>query len=212
MAKWLNLTFYNFDKAVFCEMHNLAKNAGGFFTPFAKVFSVLGEGGLFFIALAIALMLFKSTRKVGFTMLLAVGVGALFTNVIIKNAVARPRPFTQEEYKPFWEFVSAKRQSEFSFPSGHVTVTMTSMTAIFWVCKKRWSWIAFFAVPIMAFSRVYLIVHYTTDVIGGAIVGATTGTIAYFISKYIFNTIEKHPENKFCKFVLTASLVNKEKK
>ena len=209
MANWLNLTFYNFDKAVFCAMHNLAKNAGGFFTPFAKVLSVFGEGGLFFIALAIALMLFKSTRRVGFTVLLAVGVGALFTNVIIKNAVARPRPFTQEEYKPFWEFVSAKRQSEFSFPSGHVTVTTTSMVAIGFSCKKKLGWLCLIAVPLMAFSRVYLIVHYTTDVLGGVIIGGLAGTIAHLISRYIFKVIENHPENKFCKFVLNASLIKK---
>ena len=209
MAGWLNRAFYNFDSSILSTMHSLAKNAGGFFTPFLKFVSLLGEGGIFFIILSVCLMLFSKTRKVGFSMLLAVGVGALFTNVIIKNAVARQRPYTVEEFKGFWQFVLGKEQSEFSFPSGHTTVTMTSMTALFLSCNKKWSWVGFIGVLLMGFSRVYLIVHYPSDIIGGVIVGGISGTIAFFIARCLFKVIESHPENKFCKFVLNASLIKK---
>lgn len=208
MANWLNKAFYGFDNSILNAMHGLAKSAGGFFTPFLKAVSVLGEGGIFFIILSVCLMLFSRTRRVGFTMLLAVGVGALFTNVIIKNAVARQRPYTVDEYRGFWQFVLNKEQSEFSFPSGHTTVTMTSMTALFLSCNKKWSWTGFFAVLLMGFSRIYLIVHYPSDVLGGIIVGGISGTIAYFVSRSIFNLINSHSENKFCQFVLSADLKN----
>ncbi len=212
MANWLNSTFYSFDNSVFNFMNNFALKAGGFFTPFFKVVSFFGESGIFFIALSLVFILFKKTRRFGFGMLLAVGVGALFTNVIIKNAVARPRPFTRDEYKGFWLLVSGKEQSEYSFPSGHTTVTTTSMTFMFLHCNKKWSWVGFIAVFLMAFSRVYLIVHYTTDVIGGMIVGGTAGTIAYFLNKLIYKYLEKYGYKKFCHFALNADIIDLFKK
>ncbi len=212
MAEWLNSTFASFDGAVFSFMNSLAVKAGGFFTPFLKFVSFFGEGGIFFLVLAVVLLFFKATRRYGVGILLAVGVGALFTNVIIKNAVARPRPFTHDEFKDFWLFVSGKKQSEYSFPSGHVTVTMTSMTFVFLQGNKKWSWSVFFAVLLMAFSRVYLIVHYATDVIGGMIIGGITGTIAYFLTKLIYHYVEKYKEKKFCAFMLNADIIDLFKK
>ena len=209
MAEWLNSTFFTFDSVVFNLMHSLAKSAGNFFTPFFKIVSFLGEGGVFFIILAVILLLFKNTRKLGLSILLSLGVGALFTNVVIKNAVARPRPFNaNEEYRGFWLFVSGKEQSEFSFPSGHTTATMASMMAIFLCCNKKWSWTGFVFAFIMGLSRIYLMVHYTTDVIAGLIVGGIAGIIGYFIVKLIYNLVNKYKEKKFCKFLLKADIIN----
>ena len=103
MAQWLNTTFSAFDGAIFGAMNGLAVKAGGFFTPFFKVVSFFGEKGLFFIICSIILMLFARTRRIGATMLFSIAVGALFTNIIIKNVVARPRPFTNSEYFSFWK-------------------------------------------------------------------------------------------------------------
>ncbi len=213
MAEWLNSTFFTFDKSVFNLMHNLAKSAGGFFTPFFKGVSFLGEGGVFFIIASIIFLLFKKTRKLGITILLALSVGAIFTNVVIKNAVARPRPFNaNKEYREFWQFVSGKEQSEFSFPSGHATATMASMTALFVCTNKKWSWLGFVFALLMAFSRVYLMVHYTTDVLGGLFIGCVAGVISYYIVKYIYKKIEKYCEKPFCNFVLNADLLELLKK
>ncbi len=208
MAEWLNNTFASFDGAVFNFMNNMAIKAGGFFTPFMKFVSFFGEAGIFFIVLSLVLMLFRKTRRYGIGMLLAIGVGALFTNLIIKKAVARPRPYTVDEYKGFWQFISGKEHSEYSFPSGHTTVTMTTMTFVFLQGNKKFSWLSFVAVIFMAFSRVYLIVHYTTDVIGGMLVGGITGAIAYFLTKLIYHYIDKYEEKKFCSFILNADLLD----
>ena len=214
MSAWLNSTFCGFDRSVFICMNKLAVGAGGFFTPFFKFVSLFGTGGLFFICLSLVLLLFKDTRKLGVSVLLAVGVGALFTNVIIKNLVARPRPFNAvDEYRELWILAGGTPQGEYSFPSGHVTVTMTSITALFLGTNKKISWIGFSFVILMALSRVYLIVHYTTDVVGGILVGGVCGTIAYFVTELLYKyVIKRNSDKKFCSFVLNADLMNKLKK
>ncbi len=211
MSDWLNLTFKSFDGATFDFMNGLAHAGKDFFNPFFEFVSLFGKGGIFFILLSIILMLFKKTRFGGFTILLSIGIGALFTNVIIKNAVARPRPYTVNEYKEYWELAGKCVESEFSFPSGHATVTMASMMALFLTYNKKRSWTAFVFVFIMGFARVYLIQHYLTDVIGGIIVGGVASVGAYFIAKKLFKIINSH-ENKFCCFVKNADLINLFKK
>lgn len=212
MANWLNTAFYHFDKGAFVFANSAYKAAGGFFTPLSEFFAILGKGGIFFIILSLALILFKRTRRTGVSILLAIGVGALFTNVILKNAVARPRPYLTEEFKPFWQAVGSHTESEFSFPSGHTTVTMTSMTALFLSENKKWSWTGFIVAALMGLSRVYLTVHYLTDVIAGLIVGGVAGTIGYYLSKLIFRAMEKNADKKFCAFSLNADLLNLFKK
>ena len=146
-------------------------------------------------------------------MLLAIGVGALFTNVILKNVVARTRPFYADPlYFEFWKDAGATAVSEYSFPSGHTTVAMTSMTALFLSFNKKKSWTAYIFVLLTAFSRVYLIVHYFTDIIGGLIVGGISGVIGFYLARLIFNKFEKHQDKKGCKFILESDIKNLFKK
>ena len=213
MAIWLNTTFAGLDGAVFNAMHGLANAMGNILTPIFKIYTALGDGGLFFIALSIFLMFFRKTRKTGFAMLLAIGVGAVFTNLLIKKLVARPRPYVESElYNGFWQFVGAHVESEYSFPSGHTTATMASMTAMFICCNKKWSWIGFVVAFLMAFTRVYFIVHYFTDVLGGFIIGAIGGIGGYYICKLVYKYLEKYKEKKAINFMLNACILNLFKK
>ena len=208
MAQWLNTAFASFDGAVFGALNSLAVSMGGFLTPFFKIVSYLGEKGLFFIAFSLILMLFKKTRRWGFTTLLAIGIGALFTNVIIKDLVARPRPYTDPAYTGFWQAVGAIEESEFSFPSGHTTVTMVSMTVLFLTFNKKWSWMGFLFVLLMAVSRVYLVAHYATDVIFAMVVGLIAGIIAYLVAKLFYNWLNKNKRTKFARFFLNSDVKN----
>ena len=145
MAQWLDTAFYSFDRAVFIAMHNLAICAGDFFTSLFKIITFLGKGGWAFILTAIILVLFKKTRKAGITTLFALACGAILTNVVLKNLVGRIRPYlASEEYKVFWEFVSGALESEYSFPSGHATASMATMTAMFLFFNKKWSALSLF--------------------------------------------------------------------
>ena len=214
MANWLDITFYNFDKAFLVFMSKLEGLAGGFLTPFFKFVSFFGEGGIFLIILSVFLMLFSKTRKMGMAMLLAIGVGALLTNVIIKNSVQRTRPFYADElYQSFWKNAGATKVKEYSFPSGHATVTMTSMTALFLTSNnKKKTFAVYLFVLLTCLSRTYLIVHYLTDVLAGVVVGAIAGTIGYYLAKYFYNLFDKHSDKKFCAFMLSADIKNLFKK
>ena len=206
MVEFLNTTFSGLDGGNFRAVHSLAVNAGGFFTPFFKVISLLGEKGLLFIIAGLVLMAFAKTRKVGVCMILAIAIGALITNVTLKNIIDRPRPFLANgEYRSYWQYINAPFEDESSFPSGH-------MTAMFITCNKKWSWVGFVGVLLMGMSRVYLIAHYTSDVIGGIIVGGIAGVCAFFITKLLYSIIENNKDNGFFKFVLEFDIIKLFKK
>jgi len=210
MAEWLNSAFSGLDKAVTLGVDNLRC---GFFNFISLLMAYLGKGGIFLIVVSILLLLFRKTRKAGLSSLLAIGVGALLVNVILKPLVARPRPYTTGgEFFSVWERAGKHLEKEFSFPSGHTNVAMTTATALFLCFNKKWSWSLLFIVPIMGFSRIYLGVHYFTDVLGGVIMGGIAGVIGYYLGKLIFSKIEKHLDKKFCKFFLSADICSLFKK
>ena len=184
IALWLNTTFASFDLAVALWIHNLYTIAGGFFTPFFEFVSFLGHDGIPLIIFSIILMLFKRTRKYGTAMLLGLAIGAIFTNCVLKVLIARPRPYadTNSVFYQLWLTVGQNIESDKSFPSGHTTAAFDAMTPVFLTGKKKYSWTAYIFAVLMAVSRIYLVVHYATDVIGGIIVGLIAGVLGYYIS------------------------------
>lgn len=211
MVEFLNTTFSAFDGGIFKAMHAWAKAAGSIFTPFFKIITLLGEKGLIFFIAAIVLMLFAKTRKLGICMFGAVACGAILTNFILKDMIARPRPFESSvEFEEFWKFVGSPAEDGYSFPSGHMTAITAAMTAMFLLCNKKWSWVGFIGVLLMGVSRIYLIAHYTTDVIAGIYVGAIAGIVAFLITKLIYHLANKYSNKKFCDFLLHWSLFKKE--
>lgn len=207
-AQWLNTTFASFDSAILNFYYNLHKSsAGGFFDFFFKNFTLLGEDGIFLILLSLIFLLFKKTRKVGAGMLGGIIIGALFTNITIKQVVARPRPYaTTELFQSRWLEVNGRLESEYSFPSGHTTSAMAAMTPIFLFCKKNVSWLAFLFVIVMGASRNYIFVHYPSDILGGIIVGGLAGLLAYLIVRAFYEKV--FPKNKLGAFVMNFDVRN----
>ena len=187
VAAWLNAVFAGFDASVAVMIHKLYELCGVFFTPFLEFISVLGDGGIFLIVLSLIFMLFRPTRRYGLAILLSIGIGALITNLWLKPWICRPRPYTDEGsvFHQLWITMGQHSESDKSFPSGHTTAAFSAMTAVFLVGNKRISWIAFIFGILMGISRIYLAVHYASDVLGGILVGLIAGSIGFFISSRI---------------------------
>lgn len=141
--------------------------------------SSLGNKGMIWIAIGILLLLFgvknKKRRNGGLLVLLSLAVNFLACNVILKPLVDRTRPYYVLEYTPLIPPVGDP-----SFPSGHTSASFAAATAIYCI-NKKWGIAAYLLAAVMGFSRLYLGVHFPTDVLFGAVVGMVAAKIVVYI-------------------------------
>lgn len=143
---------------------------------FWKGITFLGNAGWFWVMLGLVLLIPKKTRKVGITALASILLCSLFTNVMIKNLVARPRPYvTYSEIYPL-----IKKPAEFSFPSGHTCVSFASAFIYYRMLPKKYGVPAIVLASLIAFSRLYVGVHYPGDVLGGILVAFVGSSLVYW--------------------------------
>lgn len=198
-AESLNSVFAGFDGAILGALHSIANPV---FTVLFKILTFLGEKGILFFLVAIGLMLFKKTRPLGVCIFGAVACGALITNIILKDAVARPRPLTVEPFMSYWKAVGSPFEDGFSFPSGHATSTAAFFTALCLMQGKKWVLPGSLVTLFMMIGRNYLMAHYPTDVITGALIGVASAFIAWFITRQIFYYLKKYEKkNAFASFL-----------
>lgn len=193
VAGWLNDVFAPFDLALLGALHTLAEQAGFLFTPFFEAVSFIGEKGACFFALALVLVLFKRTRKAGVCMFVAICLGALVTNIVLKDLVARPRPFESSVlYLDWWRIAGASPEDGFSFPSGHVTAASAAMVALMLACRTR---IVVFGgmlvIAVMGMARCYLMVHYPSDVVAAVLVGVAAAAAAWLLVDAAWQIVER---------------------
>ena len=146
----------------------------------------LSDKGIFWIILAIVLLCFKKTRKTGICLGAVLLIGEILGNQILKKIFERPRPYT---VNPSVELVIEKLSS-FSFPSGHSRCAVECAIAIY-ANNKKWGIAAIVLAVLTCLSRMYLYVHYPTDVLAGAVLGIIDGLIAVFIVKKASEYIAK---------------------
>lgn len=138
----------------------------------------LGNAGFIWILIAIILIFKENTRKCGILILISIFVGAIIGNVIIKNLVARERPcWIDENIK-----LLIKNPKDYSFPSGHTMASFAASTII-WLYNKKMGIIAICLSFLIAFSRMYLFVHFPTDVVAGTLLGITISLLVYYSYK-----------------------------
>ena len=147
-------------------------------TPFMKSVTFLGNGGWFWILCAVVLLAVPKTRKTGYAAALSLIFGAIVTNLLLKNIVARPRPFAEIEAL----IPMITKPKDFSFPSGHTTASFAVALVMLRMLPKK------FGIPV-AFSRLYLGVHYPTDVLAGFVIALVGSTLSVWI-------VRTKPEDK----------------
>lgn len=144
-------------------------------TPFWKAITFLGNSGWFWIVASLILLVPKKTRMIGLTALIAIAIGALITNVGLKNIVARTRPY--EVVDGLTRLIEA--QHDYSFPSGHTCASFAVAGVYFHMFSKRfWAWGSLVLAALIMFSRLYVGVHYPTDVLVGLLVGIFAAWLA----------------------------------
>lgn len=131
----------------------------------------LGDAGVIWIVLAVILLLIPKTRKNGLVIMAALCIDLVLCNGILKNLFARIRPCdvnTQIQ-------LLIARPDDFSFPSGHTAASFAAVAALYFSGERKIWKLALALACLIAFSRLYLYVHYPTDILGGIFVGLVAG-------------------------------------
>lgn len=148
-------------------------------SPIMLFASLIGNAGLVWIALGLVLSIIPKTRKIGILALSSLLVCFLCNNILLKNLVARPRPYTQlPELTLLVPF-----PLDFSFPSGH-TCSSFAVAGSLWQSGKHWNGLripALILAILIALSRLYVGAHYPSDVLVGALIGLVGSAL---VTKY----------------------------
>ena len=197
IGTFLDTVFANLDMSIFAFFGNLQTP---FLTTLAKIFTAMGS--VKYVALfglmGLVMIFFRRTRKVGLALVLAIAIGTMITNIVVKPMVLRVRPYNSlQTITDYWNwYVGAGQlcESDYCFPSGHTTgafeIAMVLCLTHISAKKKRVAWIFPLVAILVGASRIYLMVHYATDVFAGVIVGCFAGVIGYLISRAICKALK----------------------
>ena len=168
-----------------------------FMDKFMPIITLFGEKGLFWMVLSALFLLFPKTRKMGLGMALAMALGLLVCNITLKPLVARPRPY-DFQLSEFGKVIPLliEAQHDFSFPSGHTIACFEASVVM--LRNNKWVGVpAFILGVLVSFSRMYLYVHYPTDVIVSVILGTLFAIIGDAIAGAIAPKLKPRKRGKF---------------
>ena len=165
---------FNFDASILLWIQaNLRGPLDGLFTFITH----LGDKGLLWILLSLVMLWPRKTRRTGVTSIIAMAIGLVVANLILKNWIARVRPYELVEGLN----LMINKQHDFSFPSGHATNSLACAWVIFRTQKKAFGVPALVVALLICFSRLYVGVHYPTDVLAGIVIGICAAEAAIAI-------------------------------
>jgi len=151
----------------------------------------LADGGWFWIALALVLLIPKKTRTAGIAMAIALLCGVLTANVTLKPLIARVRPYDINTAVEL--LITAP--TDFSFPSGHTLASFEGAVTLL-LYKRSWGVAALILAAAIAFSRLYLYVHYPTDVFASIILGVLFALLGKWAADKIVGYYHKKAVDK----------------
>ena len=167
----------------------------GFLDFIMPCITLLGDGGIFWIACAVILLFTKKYRKTGLGMGAALILGLIVCNMILKPWVGRIRPYDLQEQLGNTIPLLIERQHDFSFPSGHTIASFEAATVLM-LHNKKLGIPALILACLIAFSRLYLYVHYPTDVITSVILGTAFGFLGNWLVNKGFQAYERKKASK----------------
>ncbi len=156
--------------------------------PIVSIYTQMGNAGILWIVLSLGMLIPKSTRKAGAVALCAMILGLLVTNVTVKPLIQRPRPWLSLPINPM-----VTERDPYSFPSGHTCAAFAA--GVSWARALPWKGTRIAAVVLavlMGLSRLYVGVHYPTDVLGGAVIGALCAWAAWRLCQVSANYWPPH--------------------
>ena len=171
---------------------DILRSLQGWHSPVAdaimKTITMLGDKGWFWIVVAVALCCFKKTRKMGMTAMIAMIFGLIVGNVVLKNVIGRDRPYWLDD--TIRQGLIVKELSDYSFPSGHTQASFAAAVSIFFYHKK-WGAAAIVLAFLIGFSRLYIGVHFPSDVVAGAILGTAFAYAARPLARMLYKKLPK---------------------
>lgn len=135
--------------------------------------TALGNGGVIWLVAAGGLLCTKKYRRQGLLLLGGLAVGVLVGNGLLKHLIARPRPCWLDNSVP----LLIASPTDYSFPSGHTMISVIGATALTKI-NRRFGYVAIPLAALIAFSRLYLYVHFPSDVLAAAVLGVVIGLMA----------------------------------
>lgn len=156
-------------------------------TPFFTALTWLGDGGRIWIVIAVLLLIFKKTRKLGCMVALALLGSLLINNMLLKNLVARTRPYDAiEGLVPL-----VAKPTDYSFPSGHTAAAFAAASVLYRKLPKSIGIPTILLALLISLSRLYVGVHYPSDVLCGMI----SGIAISYGAEWVAHQIYKHKSN-----------------
>jgi len=165
------------------NLHNIL------FDKMMPLISRIGDISAIWLLIAGVFLLIPRYRKYGIMIVIAALLAAFIGEVVLKNLVERVRPCNLNTLFP----MLIPRPTDFSFPSGHTSASFAA-TVIIWKANRKFGVLALLLAFLIAFSRLYLYVHYPTDILAGMVLGLLCGLASIALINFFYK--RKLPDAK----------------
>lgn len=184
-----------FDTQILIFLQEIIRN--DIINPIMKIITRLGDGGVFWILLTVVLLIIPKTRKLGICSAFSLLLSVLICNVVLKNLFGRIRPY--EVIDGLYLLTGIKEASDPSFPSGHTSSSFAAALSIFLASTKKQKlftvWLLILA-ALISFSRLYIGIHYPTDVFASMALSIGLAFLGTFLGKKLYDYFSEKEKTK----------------